>query len=814
MKSRDIVKAIGETDEKYLRSAEKSYNAYKAREFGGKILNGLKTVACALILIGVIVALWLPSVLFPRDPDPAASSDTAVTEIPGTEREETDTITDETEPVNTDENTQPAETSAPYDHTEFMTRGGLTYTEDGVEEFLTALRSSGLSYNTEREFMCRQVTPEGFYEKVGVKLFTVEDDNFIYGDGKVRRIGGGFFGSLLSAVPCDYNTDGVTDFLYSYSGGSGVNITTFRICDMTYFRQIDLGVLLYCDACIAPANDGGIYDIYAYGHVYPPQPGERIGYIRITETVCETVPDGDARVTTFFYPATYKLNGYSNRYDPYRSFSEAYSVKISGTKYPIGNLQISEDGVGEFCSALAKSGLVNKTVGEDECRQVTPNGFYEECGIRLFTVGDRSFVYRDGTVSEIGGGAYGMLLSAVNCDLGLDDMVDILYSYSDYTEGELRKTHIETYNVQTGEISRIRTLCNCDAFLVFGGEADSYDVYACWNWMVSDGEYAEPKYRIGYVYVWDKPSTDIEEDYFFDQKKEEEKYNKEHPYVDPTYYSLLKLLSSDESVDVNIKKICEVQAGEGDGYVGYYAPPGDDFCPSNFGIDDQNRVYIVDTVQKKLELFTMSGEYAGKIDLDIEGASRLTYAVISKGCVYAIYDDGAFYRFDKNGNKTHITDCSDYAHLSVSEKDGRVILHSWGSVYYVGENGDLREDKDYDSTKRVYDREKDMIERIDYSRGGETISFNVSVDKDSTVTGVINGNIVIENSVKNEEGRYVYKEFDVYSPEGKLLCSLAKVKIEGDHYSMWQTFIKNGKLYVMMCRRDHTVINEVTVSEH
>ncbi len=307
MKGRDIVKAIGETDERYLKSAEKSYNAYKARKIGGKILNGLKTAACVFILIGVIVALWLPSVLFPRDPDPAASSDTAVMQIPHTEREETNTITDKTEPVNTDENTQPAETSAPYDLTEFMTRGGLTYTEDGVEEFLTALRSSGLSYNTEREFMCRQVTPEGFYEKVGVKLFTVGDQNFIYGDGKVRRIGGGFFGSLISAVPCDYNTDGVTDFLYSYSGGSGIEMTMFRICDMTDFKQIDLGVFSLGDACIAPADDGGIYDIYVCSHEYPPQTGERIGYIRITETVCETVPDGDARITTFFFPATYKL---------------------------------------------------------------------------------------------------------------------------------------------------------------------------------------------------------------------------------------------------------------------------------------------------------------------------------------------------------------------------------------------------------------------------------------------------------------------------------------------------------------------------
>ena len=173
MKSKDIVKAIGEIDEKYLRSAEKSYNAYKAREVGGKILNGLKTVACAFLVIGVIVALWLPSVLLPRVPDPAAapdSSETAPYKDIGTEQTSSDTTgTGFTDPE-TETDPQPG-------IIHFFTEG-LTWTKDEVDVFYEAAATSGLlsdenSFYTKEK--CYKVTPEGFEEKVGVKIDGRED---------------------------------------------------------------------------------------------------------------------------------------------------------------------------------------------------------------------------------------------------------------------------------------------------------------------------------------------------------------------------------------------------------------------------------------------------------------------------------------------------------------------------------------------------------------------------------------------------------------------------------------------------------------
>ena len=91
MKSKDILTALGDTDDKYINSAKKMMQDRKPQSKTVSAFFGtLKFAAGAVLVLAVVLAIWIPSVYIKNHQDPA-SSDT-----------QTDTQTDtNTEPVDT-----------------------------------------------------------------------------------------------------------------------------------------------------------------------------------------------------------------------------------------------------------------------------------------------------------------------------------------------------------------------------------------------------------------------------------------------------------------------------------------------------------------------------------------------------------------------------------------------------------------------------------------------------------------------------------------------------------------------------------------
>ena len=103
-------------------------------------------------------------------------------------------------------------------------------TKDGVDEFLAIAGSpegEGLlsGYSITRDNLYN-VTPEAVSRMTDYKIFKASDScaSFILIDGEIHPICEYFGGyGFVSAHPCDYDEDGVTDLIVSSSFGSGIH---------------------------------------------------------------------------------------------------------------------------------------------------------------------------------------------------------------------------------------------------------------------------------------------------------------------------------------------------------------------------------------------------------------------------------------------------------------------------------------------------------------------------------------------------------------------------------------------------------------
>ena len=108
MRGKNLYRAMGEIDDKYIRSAEKMMEIKEPNKVVSGVFSVLKYAGAFALVAAVVLAIWIPSLFITRDPDPLQS---------GTATEQqTQPVTDPvTEPV-TDPVTEPVtetETDAP-----------------------------------------------------------------------------------------------------------------------------------------------------------------------------------------------------------------------------------------------------------------------------------------------------------------------------------------------------------------------------------------------------------------------------------------------------------------------------------------------------------------------------------------------------------------------------------------------------------------------------------------------------------------------------------------------------------------------------
>ena len=92
-------------------------------------------------------------------------------------------------------------------------------------EFLEAFEKSGIRKWNGIDY-CVNTTPEWMYEQTGAQRFSlsVADGTYIWLDGEIYDLGGLSICKLFTAMyPCDFDNDGVTDILYHFTYGSGID---------------------------------------------------------------------------------------------------------------------------------------------------------------------------------------------------------------------------------------------------------------------------------------------------------------------------------------------------------------------------------------------------------------------------------------------------------------------------------------------------------------------------------------------------------------------------------------------------------------
>jgi hypothetical protein len=116
MSGKNLYRAMGEIDDKYIRSAEKMMERKEPNKAVSGVFSVLKYAGAFALVAAVVLAIWIPSRFFPRDPDPIQSGTATEQQTQPVTDPVTEPVTDTvTEPV-TDTVTEPVtdtETDAP-----------------------------------------------------------------------------------------------------------------------------------------------------------------------------------------------------------------------------------------------------------------------------------------------------------------------------------------------------------------------------------------------------------------------------------------------------------------------------------------------------------------------------------------------------------------------------------------------------------------------------------------------------------------------------------------------------------------------------
>ena len=125
-----------------------------------------------------------------------------------------------------------------------------------LENFFSAM---GGDLTREQQNECVEITPAAVSEETDWRIFTLQNQySFMLAGGEVHTLccyWGGW--GVTSALPWDYDKNGVIDLLYTYSWGSGMHRSHVSLFDMTAKKEIMLTTVYaenFDDAVVLPAE--------------------------------------------------------------------------------------------------------------------------------------------------------------------------------------------------------------------------------------------------------------------------------------------------------------------------------------------------------------------------------------------------------------------------------------------------------------------------------------------------------------------------------------------------------------------------------
>lgn len=132
----------------------------------------------------------------------------------------------------------------------------ITASQEDLKAFHTAM---GDELSQEQRNECVEITPEAVSDATDWRMFTLQSQySFLLADGEVYILCNYWGGrGVTSALPWDYDGNGVMDLLYTYSWGSGIHRSHVSVFDMTAKQEVLLTMIYteyFEDAVVLPAE--------------------------------------------------------------------------------------------------------------------------------------------------------------------------------------------------------------------------------------------------------------------------------------------------------------------------------------------------------------------------------------------------------------------------------------------------------------------------------------------------------------------------------------------------------------------------------
>ena len=276
--------------------------------------------------------------------------------------------------------------------------------------------------------------------------------------------------------------------------------------------------------------------------------------------------------------------------------------------------------------------------------------------------------------------------------------------------------------------------------------------------------------------------------------------------VDPVG-SRFEILKTSDGTEVNVKRLCSINAGSGAGEVGCKKIPGEDYCPSNISFAENTDIFVTDCLGSKVERFSCDGKYISGVSLKMNGKPEavLTYAVYSNGFIYAIFDQSAVCRFDMKGNGELIAENGNYLMLDVSQKDGRVIVFGWGTTQHITDDGKLEAEYDFKNVEYEPDPENYLrTASVRYNRDGMDKTYAVNTSYQVDYIGIMNDCLLI----RDYDGEH--NVYTAYDKDGAEKFSFYAVTDENVLAPARAALVYGNKLYVLTCSQEGAEIYEIS----
>ncbi len=279
----------------------------------------------------------------------------------------------------------------------------------------------------------------------------------------------------------------------------------------------------------------------------------------------------------------------------------------------------------------------------------------------------------------------------------------------------------------------------------------------------------------------------------------------------------------------------EIAYGKGKGEIGAVDEgEGALIGPKSFAVDDEGNIYILDTVNNRIQIFSLSGDYLSNIPLK-KGIFAEDIAVDKQGLIY-IYDGmiGELYQYDKNGNVIN--------KILVDEKrwQGRGEMHIRNNKIYVDASDQTNMLREFlvaeiiDSSL-IVQRDEELKKPLDkgYGESGKRYKFknfikgeNVEVeimDRDSTSSKTVSFSLEGIDSIEffgEDQNQNFYIKTNS-EEDGKLIMEVHKFNANGDYINTIQmpkgdinfwsiknySIGKDGTIYQFLPEKDKLKLN-------